>query len=68
MNTLESLELLAPGVGTKGGNEVVVRTDLDVGTTEVVVGSLASCRVRVIENKLESHQRSAQPKRFEYTH
>lgn len=46
MNTLESLELLAPGVGTKGGNEVIVRTDLDLGTAEVVVGSLASCRVR----------------------
>lgn len=39
--------VVGTGVGTKGGDEVVVRTDLDVGTTEVVVGSLASCRVRV---------------------
>lgn len=39
--------VVGTGVGTKGGDEVVVRTDLDVGTTEVVVGSLASCVVRV---------------------
>lgn len=54
-------------VGTKGGNEVVVRIDLD-GPYRSCRWRLASCRVRVIEDKLETHQRSAQPERYEHTH